>query len=102
MILWWRRGEDRAVALPFGVLGRGSVMSGLTRRTTPTRKAGRSSPASLSPSGGGLDGTSRPAVKGLRQIADGSLDAIREAFGERGRRRRVSPQDLGFSVLRVR
>lgn len=38
------------------------------------------------------------AVKRLMQIADGSVDAIREGVGERGRRRSVSPQDLGLSL----
>ncbi len=41
---------------------------------------------------------SGPAVKRLMQIADDSLDAIREGVGERGRRRHVSPQDLGLSL----
>ena len=41
---------------------------------------------------------SGPAVKGLRHIADGFLDLIREAFGERGRGRRASAQDLGLPV----
>jgi hypothetical protein len=41
---------------------------------------------------------SGPATKRLMQIADGSLDAIREGVGERGRRRHVSPQDLGLSL----
>jgi hypothetical protein len=41
---------------------------------------------------------SGPAVKRLMQIADGSLDAIREGVEERGRRRHVSTQDLGLSL----
>lgn len=42
---------------------------------------------------------SGPGIKRLMRNSDGSLDAIREEIGERGRCRHVSPLDLGLSLL---
>ena len=43
----------------------------------------------------------RAVLRQLTQIANGSLDAIREAPGERGRRHHTGRQDLGLSVPRL-